>query len=371
MNENRQQIEEDEIDLRELFKTIMDKKWFIMGFTLIVTILAVVYAYMKTPIYQVKSNVQVGYIGEDLLTDPKTLVKVLNIEFNVEDKLHLDKPFLSEVSSISVNKKLKNFIEIKVNAISNDEAIKLNKKVAQYITEKYKTKVEHFIFNNDAKIKNIKNEIKNIKNAEIKNIKREIERIKIQKIVSINQKINFLKIQKINSLKKKITFHTEKLKEYKQSINDIYETNKKLIDPSTLAISSMQMVNYQNLILNSQNKIEDLKIIIEKINTESIPSLKIEKNNIENDTLRNLNYKLTVTIPNKILRLKEKITALEYLNTNQNIQNSRLIGDYIVKSYPIKPKKRLIVIVAFITSFILAIFLSFLINFIQGFKEEK
>ena len=50
--ENNQQryIEEDEIDLRELFLTLWEKKVFILLFTIIVTILASIYAFIKTPI---------------------------------------------------------------------------------------------------------------------------------------------------------------------------------------------------------------------------------------------------------------------------------------------------------------------------------
>jgi len=48
-NSERRYIEEDEIDLRELFQTLWDKKLFIVVFTTLVTALAVVYALMKTP----------------------------------------------------------------------------------------------------------------------------------------------------------------------------------------------------------------------------------------------------------------------------------------------------------------------------------
>ena len=53
-------LQEDEIDLRELFKTILDKKVFIVIFTLVITILAAIYAYNKTPIYEAKALVEIG-----------------------------------------------------------------------------------------------------------------------------------------------------------------------------------------------------------------------------------------------------------------------------------------------------------------------
>ena len=59
MQENKP-LEEDEIDLKELFKTIWAKKIFIVIFTLVVTILAGFYAYSKTPIYEAKALVEIG-----------------------------------------------------------------------------------------------------------------------------------------------------------------------------------------------------------------------------------------------------------------------------------------------------------------------
>lgn len=54
-----------------------------------------------------------------------------------------------------------------------------------------------------------------------------------------------------------------------------------------------------------------------------------------------------------------------------NYKNTEVVGKIIINDSAIKPKKKLIVIVAFITGLILSIFLVFLIEFIRGFKEEE
>src|SRR5690554_6052688 len=59
MQENRY-LQDDEIDLRELFLTLWEKKVFIILFTLVITVLATVYAYIKTPIYEAKALVEIG-----------------------------------------------------------------------------------------------------------------------------------------------------------------------------------------------------------------------------------------------------------------------------------------------------------------------
>lgn len=143
-------MNEDEIDLRELFNIVWQKKIFILLFTSLVTIGAVVYAYNKTPIYEIKSNVQIGFIGKDLIVEPSTLIKTAKIMFNVEDKLQTNKKFLAEVVSISRNKKLKNFIEIKTQGISNEEALKKNKEVVSYVEKSIKI-YRSVLYNNKTK----------------------------------------------------------------------------------------------------------------------------------------------------------------------------------------------------------------------------
>jgi uncharacterized protein involved in exopolysaccharide biosynthesis len=50
-----------------------------------------------------------------------------------------------------------------------------------------------------------------------------------------------------------------------------------------------------------------------------------------------------------------------------NYKNSEIVGQVITNDYPTKPKKKLIVAVAFIAGFILSIFLVFIIN---AFRKE-
>lgn len=61
MSETIQQMpHEDEIDLRELLRTIIRYKKFIVVITVCVTLFAVVYSFLKTPIYEVKVLLEIG-----------------------------------------------------------------------------------------------------------------------------------------------------------------------------------------------------------------------------------------------------------------------------------------------------------------------
>lgn len=424
-------FQEDEVDLRELFRILVRCKVFIIVFTLIVTIAAGLYVLSKTPIYEVKSNVQVGYIGENLIVEPDTLVKTLNIVFNVEDKISSEDEFVSEVTSISTNKNLKNFIEIKTEAVSNEEAQKKNKEVVDFIKNAYQPKIEHYITETKNSIENAKRVIKNIDDFEIKNIEQQIKLLKeqvivkideeitrlkeqdikklqqqihllkSQKIPKIDEEIRFLKDFKLKTIESKIDFHTKKLDEYTQSVDNLYRDTKNADDAAASTIASVQMVNYQNLILNSQNKIEDLKVEKEVILTKTIPNLETEKKNINdvsirdlelqieniknikiaelqrekenisNEKIRKLQHQIDVELVSKKIKLNEQIDKLSYSITEQNIRNNEVVGDFIVKDYPIKPKKTLIVVVSFVSGLVLSLFVVFFLNFIRNEKAKE
>lgn len=105
------EIEEDEIDLRELFTIIWNKKLFILIFTFIVTLAALIYVFFKnpTPIYQGNILIEIGEIqsetfGTILLDNPQNLTTILNREFDVKANVPARTDNLVNISTISINK---------------------------------------------------------------------------------------------------------------------------------------------------------------------------------------------------------------------------------------------------------------------------
>jgi uncharacterized protein involved in exopolysaccharide biosynthesis len=72
----------------------------------------------------------------------------------------------------------------------------------------------------------------------------------------------------------------------------------------------------------------------------------------------------------QLLNIDLEITNLKTLLLPSNFIHTSIIGKIIKFDHPVKPKKKLIIIVAFITGFILSIFLVFFIEFVKGLKEE-
>ncbi|MFA6740726.1 MAG: Wzz/FepE/Etk N-terminal domain-containing protein [Arcobacteraceae bacterium] len=321
IEEKNKYLEEDEIDLRELFKTIWDKKVFIILVTLIITVLAGVYAYSKTPIYEAKALIEIGDyttttrngIGDNQLTqstkviidDASQLEKKLNAIFI--DMLKNDNNKGSGITSITVSKGMKNYLEIKSEAISNDDA---------------KKEIEKVLFFIQANHTKILDDIKKQKELELKNIDLQISDIKLRTVSMIDRKIEN---------------DTQTLKDLAEQLQLINENLKSIqsLNPSLAALKLMEK-----------------RDITSELNNINIQLFELES---KKDEL------LTTTI----YKLEENRKILELQLLPHNYKNTQIVGEIILNDYPVKPKKSLIIVVAFVTGFILSIFIVFFLQFIR------
>ena len=206
--------------------------------------------------------------------------------------------------------------------------------------------------------------------------------------------INFLAKVKIKSLEDKIGYNSKSLQKYISEIDKLNQ-NLERSDTALSMVVSVQILNYQNLITNAQNQIKDLELQLEIIKNETIPKLKYnlenitniqikdlenkkknilnidiknlenKKLNVSNDTIRKLEDRINIELQTRISQLNEKMDIQNFKKSAQNLANTKLVGDYIINDFPIKPKKSLIIVVAFVTGFILSIFLVFFLQFIR------
>ena len=317
---NTQRYEEDEIDLRELFKTLIDNKMKIVFITSIITIMAVIYAYVKTPIYEARALLEIGNYklynnnnnnnNKATLDNASQLVKRLNILFI--DMYKNDKNKKAKIISIITSKKTTEFIEIKADSFSNNLAVKEIESVVKYVQNKHQKILDDVKQRREIEISNVDNRIENIKTREIPLLE---SKIKIQE-------------KSLNNFNNQVKLISKNLKKIESS------------NPSLTALKLMEK--------------RDLTSFIIKLNT-LIMDMRDKK-----DTL------LSTTINN----LKEKKLLIESLMLPHNYKNTEIVGKIMINDNPIKPKKKLIVIVAFITGLILSIFIVFFLEFIKGFKEE-
>lgn len=314
--QNQKYLQEDEIDLKELFKTIWKYKIFILVFTFIVTILSIIYVALKAPIYQATALIELGSYktesDQDIIIDnADNLSKKLNTIFIDLRKNVENKDF--EITKIATEKDIKNFIEISSEASSNTQAIEGLNEVIEHI------KSEHSKLLDDVKEKN---------EFQLKNISLSIKNIEEDKLVNIEKKIELYQ-QNILNLEEQMVSVTETLK------------NINKLDPAISALKLMEKRDISNAIILNKSNLYDL---IEK------------KENLINIEI------------NKLLDRKK---ILETLSLSHNLKNSEVVGSILVNENPIKPKKFIIVIITFVTGFILSIFLVFFIEVIKSLKKEE
>jgi len=300
----------------------MKSKKFILVFTSIVTIGAIVFAFLKTPIYEARALVEIGNYklhnnnnnnnnnnNKSELDNASQLTKKLNVLYI--DMLKNQKDKLAEISSISVPKKQKDFIDIKSLAISNELAIKEVQSVVKYIQDEHQKILDDVRQRRELEIKNIDTKINNILNKEV---------------VLLNQKI---------------TLQEENLKDYKKQLDLINSNIIKIQDtnPSLAALKLMEKRDLSTFIVNLNMQLMDMRN---------------QKDNLE------------TTVVNELV---EKKNLVKSMLLPHNYKNSEVIGKIITNNYPVKPKKKLIVVVAFVTGLILSIFLVFFLNFIRDEKD--
>ena len=302
-------IEEDEIDLRELFSTIWKHKIFIAIFVFIVTSLAIVYALSKPNEYKIytllapqeqSKGMNLGGLG--------ALASMAGVNIGGGGSgVTPDQAFQTLLNDYPF---MKNFIT--KNGI--------DKKLLDGDLEKDYI----FAMNNDAVYKFFHN-----KDSEENEDKKPISFFNIYKtlkgsfLISTDKKTGLITIS-----------FTSPSREFAlKSLNQFLEDATKFLVDKNLKDLDSQIDKYQNELMKTDNL--ELKTELAKL----ISGL-----------------------------IKQKV----YINTSKYYKVKVITDPYIpdVKDKA-KPKRALIVIVAFITSFILAIFLVFFIEFVRGSKEES
>ncbi|MCT7574659.1 Wzz/FepE/Etk N-terminal domain-containing protein [Aliarcobacter butzleri] len=337
--QNQKYLQDDEIDLKELFKTIWSYKKFILIFTFIVTVLSIIYVSLKTPVYEVKSVIKIGSIADVPLENSNILEKNIRVIFGLDNNSFSIKEDEGIVTGINIIKNATSLLEVTTEAFTNEKAILKQHEVLEYLQDEYKYKIDEFIFKTNLNIKNLEGQIKYIN--EVKKVQKE-------------ESIDFLNRVDLVLIENKLSFNKEKLSQYQENINNILK--KRSSNDTQNMLSAMEILNYQSLILNLQNQIENLNK---------------EKQNILVDKIPNIKRELEYNIKNELEDILNRIELEKLKLTNKIAKNSEFVGSVLVNEHPIKPKKSLIVVVSFVTGFILSIFLVFFIEFIRTLKKEE
>ena len=134
--------EEDEIDLRQLWQTVVRRKAVLFGVTAFVMIAAVIYLLVSKPVYEAKVLIQIGSIDSKLFETPASLKSKLEMIYHVNDKnVKQEYPL---ISSISTPKKSSDLIGLSLYGLNSEEASRMAREVYNSIASKHRKVIESF-----------------------------------------------------------------------------------------------------------------------------------------------------------------------------------------------------------------------------------
>jgi len=149
-------------------------------------------------------------------------------------------------------------------------------------------------------------------------------------------------------------------KNYADKVQSYTSTQKELISltEEDIVVSEKNLQEIQDSLKNYHEKI--LNLSEKDAALAGIYTIQVSQNQ---SRLQGLQSRIS-GLKTKLFNLKLDISPLR-------INQTHIVGKVEVLDKPVKPKKVLIVLVAFITGLMLSIFLIFFLKFLSGLKEEK
>jgi len=411
--------QEDEIDLKQLFRSLADRKWFIFGFTGLVTALAIAYALSIPPTYKASisflspSTSSVLQLNKIKLTSEtsetsetiyrKFLNKVMSSQFqrkifdendylaklnpenkpikNLEDFFaEFSKSINLETNKVQKNVEKLNYEKPVIISLKGGDALIISNFLNDLASTADNETINEYLNIIQQKIDIRLEELNKQRGLQLSRAKQDrlskIERIKVgdgQKINEINDQIKRLRVKAKQDRFNKIQVLTDTSK-IARSLG-IIDNNFKNISNNRETETNLSIFTGDNqklptwYLYGETALLEEISILQNRKNDDAyVPEIIDLQNKLSaiesNQSLKTLEARKDdspfVAEINKIdievIKLKSSKPSAAGINAVQ-------INQYAYPAeIPIKPKKKLIVAVAFIAGFILSIFLVFIMN---------
>lgn len=359
-------LQEDEIDLKEIFKLLINSKKLIIAITLVITTLGAIYAFQKTPVYKSTALIEIGYYGQDeqiLIETAKNLIQELKINFiytQGEDlsiksfENRLIKIAHSSTSSVTSN----NLLNELVTFAENRHILLLSKrtqKAEKILTNKIESLNKQIVYSKLRVSNKIESLYKQIENRII-TLDNELPNIDL-KIKALNS-IIFEDQNNLTLLKSNPDLLLQRAAQSPTLNQVIHSYKNQLLDFEAEKIN----ISQEKYHLESQ-----LSIVVN--NTDEIFKLSHEKDDLESQLTI---MESTSLESDEIFKLSQEKDGLELeleFLMNQNQTSTQLIGEIVTTA--IESKKERFIFLSFIFGLFLSIIMVFINNFVKTFKEEQ
>jgi len=376
---------EDEIDLKEIFKILIESKKLIISTILIFTTASIIYSLSLKPSFLTSTSLEIGY--SQMINGDKELIETASGLIS-DLKILLIKKYSDNQSSsnISMNKFENKIISLEITSSSAENNENLLTEIINYIDERHsnfalldtkqkKNEISH-------KIEIIESEISLYKSQNLfnlANIEFEISLLKENMRADLEAEISKLESE-ISKLESGLPIIDQEISQLKQviiedtaNLNLLKNTNLSLEraanSPTLEQIISSYKSKIFQLTRERNNNISDISSLSQELDA-------LKKNSLQSDDLLELekrkkdseNY---ASQSDKLFSLEQRQKTLEnqlLMLTSQTQIKTQLIGNIETKT--IKPKTQVIISLGLIFGFITGIFLVFINNFIKSYKEH-
>lgn len=375
-------VEEDEIDLYELWLVLKKRKKLILSLFFLITTLTAVISFMKTPIYKSETSVIPVSNSSSPLEDLADLAAVAGILIGSKggDSAKIKAVLNSRTIKENIIRKL-NLIPVLLDKLPKDRnpmnmAIETleNENIVSVSDDKKTGVIKISVEYKDPRL------AQKIAQAYID---------ELQKIMN-EKKLTVAKFNRI-FLEKQLKEEEEKLKKLKQQLAE-FQKKTKIIAPESQLAGVMNL--YSGLISKKLELLVQLRALESTLSPDN-SKIKMLKEQIQsiNSQIKSIEEKTNMGALPSLAKVPEKL--VEYTNIMQKLKISEAVYKNLVKLYeqaklqeakeniyveiidppslpdkPIKPKKKLIVAVAGVSSLFLGIFLAFFLEWLENIKRR-
>lgn len=354
--------DENEINLKEIFKVLIESKKLIILTIIVFTTVSIIYSLVAKPSFISSTKLEIGYFEmadgtQQLIETPSDLISNLKI-------LIFKNPDNKFTQDISMNSKEGKLIQFKTTSRSIEQNENLLTEILNYIDERHSklalSITKHKQDEISHKIELIESELSFLKEAQ--QIELEAKQIELD-AQQIELEVAILKIQ--NDL----PILDQEISQLGQVIIDD-SNNLKLLQGTTYSLETAAISpTLEQIISSYKSKINQLRR--ERNNSNSdLDYLSFKLNNLKNQKLKNL--RINTLQSDEIFNLvQQKIlfeNELQTLNAQTLLKTNPIGG---IQSNTIKKKISLMIILGLIIGTISGIFLGLIRNFAKSYKESE
>ncbi|MFZ0484796.1 MAG: hypothetical protein WAL93_15520, partial [Desulfobacterales bacterium] len=283
-------------------------------------------------------------------------------------------------------------IKVRYETDNIKQAMVIQDRLSELLPGKYNNIVTYYKKEYDTKIELENNNILELTNS-ISKKKNDISSIKIDNKTKLNQINNNIAvlISEKKSRKDQIKNLNQRISDIEAEIGRINKNTDSLIEERSKFLSSnknedniLSSIIYSNTIQQNIGYLNSLKSSISDSNHQIYQeTMRIEEVTGKIKDLQNEKEKLIKQIQYKVKEIESDIKDLEAKKNlgfeqiknlqfkKDNIQNIQILQPPTPSSYPVRPKKKLNVILALVAGLFLMLFLAFFLEYLGKFKKSK